>query len=205
MRTVGGRGRWRFTRIRRRFRRARWRFTRIRRRFTSLEEGDRIIEPEELHQRAWISPGILAPSSDGLEHLRVFRILDADDAPPRGQHLEGGGQVALPYNKRRSIDDLPIEVDLRGQTPKAVTVRFDLVAVDGAVHHRQVDSYASLAEPELLDDHGVWFSRVLAQQAGAQRRTNICVSENHRRYNPSQVLRRQPLRYYVSSLGRSRV
>jgi hypothetical protein len=61
------------------------------------------------------------------------------------------GAVPLANNKGQSVEDLAESLDLRRKSPETIPIGLDLVAMDQAIHHREVYARKPAAQPEFLE------------------------------------------------------
>jgi len=85
--------------------------------------------------------------------------------------------VTPPDHERRTVEHPSVEIDLPGKAAKAVTIRFDLVTVQYAVHDGEIDAYLTTAKPQLFKDHRAGFAKVSDVEMHTQSRPDLSVAE----------------------------
>jgi hypothetical protein len=141
------------------------------------EQGDRVIEPQELDERAWIDARILLSTSHCLETRGARHRFDVEDSPPSGDDFQSFGEMPLPYNKGNQIEDSAVQVCLTDQASQTVSVRLDLVPVNAAIDDGKVNAHSAAADAQLFDECRIRIVTVRGSDVCTKGGPNVRISE----------------------------
>jgi hypothetical protein len=128
---------------------------------TLCEQPERSIEPKQLNQSPHVARRILPPCAHPLETQPGSRRFGDLNLPPRRDHVDSVDNVLGANDEARASENPPVHGNLPGKPPQTVAIRFDLVAMNRAVHHRDVHEDLAAAQADLLEEHDVDLMTVL--------------------------------------------
>jgi hypothetical protein len=158
---------------------AAWLSEQGRRRFTFLQDFDHFRAPEEFGQGERIDRGVLSERLSGLEAYAAARSCRRHlDTPPRRHKGLGLVQVALTDNQSRPVQNQTVRGNLGRQPLKGVRIAFDFVAVQVAVHDRDIDPAGAMAQAQFVEHQRIGVAVMLLQHLPMQSLPDVSISHD---------------------------
>ena len=142
-----------------------------------LEKPHRMVGPQQFNERARISLRVRLLGTHYPEFQLLTLSMHMQQPPPRRDKTGSDLQEPIACHQSRPVQNPPVYIDLFAKTAQAVSIRLDFVAVQPAVHHRDVEPHAASTQPQLLDDDRLGIPDLLFAQPEPKSRTDRRITE----------------------------
>ncbi|KVW80317.1 hypothetical protein WL00_30640 [Burkholderia cepacia] len=98
------------------------------------------------------------------------------DTPPRRKQIRSFDEVPFAHDQRRLVEGSRVGVDLQRKTVQCIGIAFELIPVNDAVDHRDVDPACAVLKPQLFHDEHVRIRQRLCKDLFHDSGSNVAIA-----------------------------
>ncbi|KVT18855.1 hypothetical protein WT24_29660 [Burkholderia sp. MSMB1078WGS] len=145
--------------------------------FEGFQNSQRFVTPQKVGDMEGGDVGVHRRGALGLDVNRSARTdMRYLDAPPRRKQIRRFDEVPFAHDKRRLVERSRVGVDLQRKTVQCVGVTFELIPVNDAIDHRDIDPACTVLKPKLFYDEHVGVRQRLCKDLFHDGGSNVAIA-----------------------------